>query len=436
MGQRNPRRRSVLGLAGLAGFSALAGCARQLPTSQGAWSGAVSSSGPAASPSGSAATPSASASASGAARGASPSNPVTWPIAAGNEPIAAGLAPERGATLQVYNYADYLDPAAIKGFEAKYKEYDVSVRVSTFNDTSEALTKLRSGSAPFDVYFPSYDDLGKLITGDLLRPLNHSYVPNISNVWPEFTDPFYDGQWRYSVPYTVYTTGIAWRADRVTEDLGARENPWDVFWDPKYADRMSVLDDYRETQSMALLRAGNTDVNTGDAAALAKVRDDLLAMTRATHPKVTITQYTDVPEGKIDIALAWSGDAVNMQSYLPQGTSADVLRYWFPSSGQGLVNNDLAVVLRGGKNPVLAHLFLNHLLDRDVALANFSFIGYQPPQVSLDPAQLVKDGYVTPKLASAAVLPSAFAKGFRTLELSPDVDAAWQANWSQFKAGA
>lgn len=427
MADNGPSRRSVLRLAGLAGASALslAACARELPTSSSSGSATGASSG--------------AGSASGAAptlQRASPANPVTWPITPGNEAIASGLTPERGATLQLYNYADYIDPGAVESFEKKYAEYDVKVTVSTFNDASEALTKLQAGSAPFDIYFPSYDDIGKLVTGGLVRPLNHAYLPNIANVWPQFQNPFYDGEWRYSVPYTVYTTGIAWRADRVTEDIGARANPWDVFWDSRYRGRMSVLDDVRETVSMALLRKRNTDVNTGDDAALATVRADLLAMTKASSPKVTITQYTDVPEGKIDIAHAWSGDAVNMQSYLPEGTDPSILRYWFPKDGKGLVNNDLMVVLRGGQNPVLAHLFLDHMLDADVALANFSFVGYQPPQVSIDPTKLVADEYLTSNLASAAVLPEWFETGLRTLELAPDVQAEWQAVWTEFKAGA
>jgi spermidine/putrescine transport system substrate-binding protein len=425
---RGASRRSLLqwaALAGLGGTAAgLAGCARSTAAASSAAATAGSGAG------------SGGASAAPTLQIASPDHPVTWPIAAGNQPIAAGLTPERGATLELYNYADYLDPGAVKSFEAKYKQYGVKVRVSTFNDTSEALTKLRSGSVPFDVYFPSYDDLGKLTTAGLIRPLNHTYLANIANVWPQFQNPFYDGEWRYSVPYTVYTTGIAWRADRVTEDIGARPNPYEVFWDPRYAGRISVLDDYREAQSMVLLREGDSDVNTGDDAALAKVRTDLLAMTAATRPKITITQYTELPEGKLDISHAWSGDAVNMVSYLPKGTSPGILRYWFPSSGKGLVNNDLMVVLLGGKNPVLAHLFLDHMLGKDVALANFSFIGYQPPQVSINPKQLVADQYLPANLASAAVLPDWFGSGYRTLELPPDVESKWQANWTEFKAGA
>ncbi len=62
---------------------------------------------------------------------ASPSNPVTWDIPDDNKAIADGLAPEKGGTLQLYSYADYMAPEAVKSFEDKY---GVKVQVSTFND--------------------------------------------------------------------------------------------------------------------------------------------------------------------------------------------------------------------------------------------------------------------------------------------------------------
>jgi spermidine/putrescine transport system substrate-binding protein len=186
---------------------------------------------------------------------------------------------------------------------------------------------------------------------------------------------------------------------------------------------------------MTLLRDGATDVNTGDDALLNAARDAMLEMNKLTQPRVTITGYTDLPEGRLDLSQAWSGDLITAVSYLPEGVDASVLRYWFPSDGKGMVNNDTMVVLKGGENPVLAHLFLDHLLDSKTALTNFTFTGYQPPQVSITPASLVSEGLIPENLTSAVVLPSYFNTGYRALELAPDVDAKWQAIWQQFKAG-
>ena len=236
---RRVSRRSLLQASalGLPAVGLLAACARE--SASGGSGGSASSGG---------AQPSAST-----LQIASPSNPVKWPIADDNQPIAADQQPEKNATLQVYNYPDYLNPEVIPLFE---KKYNTKVVVSTFNDYSEALAKIRTGGTPFDVYFPSYDAIGKLVTGGLMRPLQHSYIPNITNVFPEFQDPWYDLAWQYTVPYTLYTTGIGWRSDRVTEDVGARPNPYDIFWDPKYREKLAVLDDNREVVAMTLLRNG------------------------------------------------------------------------------------------------------------------------------------------------------------------------------------
>jgi spermidine/putrescine transport system substrate-binding protein len=364
---------------------------------------------------------------------ASPQHPVTWPYNAGNEPIADNLTPEKNATLRLYNYADYIDPAALKSFE---KKYDVKVRVSTFNDNDEALTKVRQGTVPYDIWIGGgYDLLTRQVAGNLVRPLNHTYIPNIANVWPAFTNPWYDQAWRYTVPYTVYTTGLGWRSDRVKTDVAALPNPYDTLWDPKYRGQTAILDDYRSTIEMCLLRAGITDVNSDKPADLAKAEAQLQDLAAKVAPKVTITMYQALPAGDFGQCAMWSGDAVNAVYYLPKKTSPDVLGYWYPSDGKGMIDNDLLVILKGGKNPVLSHLFLNHMLDEKISKANFGFTGYQPPQNALNTESLVEDGYVPKNLSSAVIKEEYFQQGYPALALSVENDAAWHKIWLAFKAG-
>jgi spermidine/putrescine transport system substrate-binding protein len=362
---------------------------------------------------------------------ASPEHPVRWPLSTKHPRIEPGLRPKPGSTLRLYNYADYIGPGVLKRFE---REYGVHVSVSTFNDTDEALTKIATGSVAFDIYFPSYDQIGKMVSADLLRPLTHEYIGNVSNLWPQFLDPWYDRGWRYSVPYTMYTTGVGWRADRVGQAPGDLANPYDAFWDRANDGNTAVIDDWHTTMALVLLRNGITDVNTAKADHLELMREDLLAMQRATDPKVTVQMYNDIPTGQYGMAMMWSGDIVNAQYYLPKGVDVHLLRYWFPPDGRGMVDNDLMVVLAGGENPVAAHHFIDFMLDADVATANFGYTGYQPPQRSLNPDLLVSDGYVTEELAAAVLRPRDFDKGFRLLELPPVVDGEWHAIWQEFKA--
>jgi spermidine/putrescine transport system substrate-binding protein len=366
---------------------------------------------------------------------AAPNHPVKWSTRPSAE-IADGLTPEKDATLRLYNYADYIDPGAIKSFEKKYAKYNVKVSVSTFNDTDEAITKIRTGAVPYDIYFPSYDQISRLVGANLIRPLNHSYLTNIQNVWAAFENPWYDQGWQYTVPYTVYTTGIGWRTDQVTEDIATLKNPYDTLWNSKYRGKTAVIDDWHTAMAMTLLREGRTDINTAAPADLKLMSQQLSALEKATSPKVTITMYNDLPGGQLGQCQMWSGDVVNALSYLPKGTSPKVLRYWFPEDGRGMVDNDLMVVLHGGKNPVLAHLFIQHMLDSKVALNNFSYIGYQPPQRSINPDALVAQKFLPETLSSCVVKEEYFNVGYRLLELSVDNDAAWHKIWLTFKSGS
>jgi spermidine/putrescine transport system substrate-binding protein len=360
---------------------------------------------------------------------ARPNRPVTLPITADNEPIADGLGPENNATLKVFNWAEYIRPAVVTDFEEKYK---TKVKITTFDNMDEARQVL--GSEPdFDVLFLRVDVLGKLVRDKLLRPLNHSYIPNQkANVWPVYHNPFYDQESRYTVPYTMYTTGIAWRVDRVDVDIPSLENPYDIYWDETYRGKINLFDDYREVISMALLRDGMTDLNLDDAALLERAGRSLSGAADLIGA-LSIDAYLNVPQDTAWIHQAYSGDMVAAPYYFPKGADPSVVRFWAPPDGRGAVGNDAIGVLRGGRNPVLAHLFIDYLLDFDVALKNYSWNGYQPPIEGLDPDSLVDRGLVAPYLSSVVIHRRDFNRGFMELELDPRSDRLWHRTWNAFR---
>jgi spermidine/putrescine transport system substrate-binding protein len=360
---------------------------------------------------------------------ARPESPVTLPIHDDNLPLEDGLEPEFDTTLRIFNWEEYLRPRVVNDFAEKY---DVDVEITSFADMDDALATLRSGSN-FDVFFHRTDVISRLVEEKLLRPLNHGYIPNLTaDVWTVYQNPFYDQGAQYGVPYTVYTTGIMWRTDRVDEDIAALSNPYKVFWDEQYRGRIHLLDDYREVISMVLLKNGITDLNTGDGEALATVDRDLANLAENVGG-VDIDAYTDVPAGDAWIHQAWSGDAIASPYYFAEGEDPSVIRYWFPSDGQGAVANDCIGVLREASNPVLAHHFIDYLLNFDVATRNFAWNGYQPPQLKLRPSQLVAQGYIPEYLRNTIVERESFNRGFMQMELSPLADELWHRVWEAFE---
>jgi spermidine/putrescine transport system substrate-binding protein len=358
-----------------------------------------------------------------------PDRPVRLSLHADVPAIAGGLAPEKGGVLKVLNYAEYLSPDVIKAFG---DEHGVKVEITTFVTQDEAIAKMRNAGASFDVYFPTPDILGKVVAGKLLQPLNPTYLPNLRNAWTALQDPFYDLGSQYTVPYSAYTTGIGYRADTVKSIPMVG---YDILWDSTYRGKTYVLDDDREVLAMAMLRAGRVDLNTEDARVIEEAGTSLAGLIDAVNVKVAIGAYQTLGENQATVHQCWSGDIVNAQYYLPEGTGTEVLGYWYPSNKSGVVGTDTIAIPRSAQKPVLAHMLLNHLLDNDVALENFSFTGYQPALSVVTPEKMVADEYVAENIASAIVTQEHYLKGIQLLQLSPAGEGVWEDHWAKFKAG-
>src|ERR1700759_2543863 len=355
-----------------------------------------------------------------------PGNPVRWPVFSDNAAIASKQAPEEDATLQVYTWVAYINQDVVNSFAKKYK---CKVQITTFNTMNEALSKLRSGLSYDVLVGATVDTLGQLIQSKLLQPLNHSYIPNITQAWSDFSNPFYDQGWRYTVPYTIYTTGIAWRKDLVSENPYTMKEPWSLLWNPKYKGKTAILDDYREGISLGLMKNGIYDLNTTDRGQITRSRRALEDLASTVNVRIDNNDYTEVPTADTWIHHAWSGDMAAAGYYMPKGVSVDTVGYWFPTDGRGPVANDTNVVLRSATHPVLAHQFLNYFLDLPNVLNNISFNGYMQPLTGVTPQVLVKEQILPKALLSTVVLPSYFRRGVSELQLPLDADALWQQAW-------
>lgn len=359
--------------------------------------------------------------------------PVTLPTY-GAEPIPTDTPLEQGVTLKVYNWADYFYKKTLRAFEDKF---GVTVEYTTFNNMEEGIQKISADQIQPDVFVTDIDKLNKLVEAKLLQPLNHDLIPNVkAQVWPVYQNPFYDQHWRYTIPYVTWTTGIGYRRDHISDDEMAAKG-YDVLWDPQYKGKTGIYDDYRTALGMALLRNGVTDVNTGNEQDLADAAQSLIDMINLTDARITINgAYALLPEDDIWVHQAWSGDMVGAQYYLPKGVSTDVLGYWYPPKRNGTVNNDTMTIPANAKNPALAHAFLNFMSSKEYSFQNFAdWVGYQPPQDSINPDSLIKDGVVPASMPDAVVQQSDFKTGYLLLELDRQTDQLWFDAWDEVTSG-
>jgi spermidine/putrescine transport system substrate-binding protein len=111
-----------------------------------------------------------------------------------------------------------------------------------------------------------------------------------------------------------------------------------------------------------------------------------------------------------------------------------VFRYWWPADGRGPIDNDTFAILRGAKNPVLAHLFLNHLLDAKQVFNNFTYTYYQQPINAMTPESLVKLGLIPPTLETTIIREGQFKNGLVQGPLSNAGEVLWENAWAAVKS--
>jgi spermidine/putrescine transport system substrate-binding protein len=257
-------------------------------------------------------------------------------------------------------------------------------------------------------------------------------------------DPYYDKGARYTVPYVTYTTGIGWRIDLAdSADIEGQANPWDVFWNEKYSGVIGMLDSFTDVIPVALFHNGVADPSQATEAELTAAGDALVELIDLVDIRYRIDgSYSGLPEGRYEIHQAWSGDLINSQYYWPGGEDLGTTRYLWPaksdgSTTYGAISNDTMTVLRGSERPVLAHMFIDFMLDEANALKNFEFVGYQPPQNGLTADFLVSEEWLLPHLAPALVEPADFELDTAWVQgpLDAGTEALWVEQWNRANAG-
>ena len=363
---------------------------------------------------------------------ASPAKPVKFALTSDNAAIKAGLSNEAGP-LRIANFADYVAPELLDKFKS---ETGVTVELSTFGDDVEALSKISTGAFKVDLLMSTAIDLlPKYVALNLVQPLEKSYFTNYENLWDSVRDPFYDLGGQFTVPYTVFSTGIGFRSDLVAAPLEG-DSGWDALWDSQYSGVAGLVDSYREALALGLQHAGIDNINTESQTDIDAAVAELRKMFKASNPRLDVLGYQSIPEGTTTINQLWSGDILAAQGYLPEGTDSSVLGYWVPPIAKRVINNDAMSIMRSAEHPVLAHAFINFMLDPENAKINQAYIGYQSTLKGFEAETLVAEGTIPENLANALVTQDDFTKGLRILALPAAADKMWQDAWSSLRTGA
>jgi len=271
---------------------------------------------------------------------------------------------ELAEELHIYNWSEYIDPEVYDAFEA---EYGVKVIEDTFSSNEELLAKIQAGAAGYDLIVPSDYMVEIMIGEDLLAEINHDNITNLGNLSELFSNPPYDPGLVYCVPYQWGTTGIGYNSDEVEPDS------WAYIFDPEmaseYAGQITMLNDSRESIGAALKYLGYS-LNTTDEAQLEEAKQVLIDA-KPNLFSYDSDQFEDlIASDEVVYGHGWSGD------YFAAAAEDERIWYIIPEEG-GVVWADNLCIPKTSKNAYTAEVFINYILQPEVAaqITNFTWYG-------------------------------------------------------------
>lgn len=257
----------------------------------------------------------------------------------------------QGQSLTISNWDGYMAPDAIAKFTAETGNAAELVLHAT---NEEIMGKMiASGGEGYDVVFVSSPFAEILHNLGLAETLDHAKIPNLANLYPEATKLAHDPGNTFSLPYAWGTTGLCYRSDL----MAAAPTSWNDLLSPsaEVTGKTTMLATDRWLLGAAFL-ANGMSVNDTDEAALAKVRDTLIAAKKTLLAYDDTTFYAKLVSGEAVLTQAWDG-----WCNYGIGENADI-KYVIPSEGSDLWV-DTMVIMAGSENKDAAYAFVNYILD-------------------------------------------------------------------------
>lgn len=342
--------------------------------------------------------------------------------------------------LRIYNCEDYIyegddeNDSLVNQFISYMSETEgkvVKVVYDTYDTNESMLSQVKTGKVNYDLICPSDYTIQKMIAEDLIIPFEDENGNSTTPIYDSNSSKFLLGKLnnitvnghedeigivnRYAKGYMWGTLGILYNPEHVSED-DFKEN-YSMLWDKKYFNKISIKDSMRDTFAIGVIEAYKDEFtnyynqfksNEIDATTYNKTitsifnstSDETLdrVLTTLTKLKENIFGFEvdsgkqDIQTGKIDINIAWSGDACYAMDTAEEETGM-ILKYALPNIGANIWFDGW--VMPKGANVDLASKFVDFVSTPSKASLNMEGIGYTSFVAGEEIFNLINDWYGT-----------------------------------------
>ena len=276
----------------------------------------------------------------------------------------------QGTILNVYNWGEYIDDEEIDVVSQFERLTGCDVNYTTFESNENMYSKLSGGGVSYDIIIPSDYMVERLISEDMLLPLDYNNIPNYDKYFDsvKYGHLVENGISDYAVIYNVGTTILIYNKNFVKEE----PTSWKVLWDEQYAGKVLMFNNPRDSFAIAQFILGQS-INTTEKAEWDAAADLLMEQRKLVKPEYVMDEvFIKMESGEYAFATYYAGDYELMVENNPD------LGFAFPEEG---VNTfyDAMCIPSASQNKKGAEAFINFMMEPEIALANAEYIYYATP---------------------------------------------------------
>lgn len=271
--------------------------------------------------------------------------------------------------VKILNFGDYMAEEAISVFE---KETGLKVIQDVFEANEEVIPVIESG-AKYDVVCISDYCIERMISKDLLLPIDKSKIPNIKNINQGKLDMLSvcDPNNTYAVPYFCGTMGIFFNKNKLDAINVPYPKKWSDLFNPNLKGELLMQSSIRDLYTTAL-KMHNFSVNSKSKEEIDICTEDFIKQKPYVMGYMTDQLKEKMLSGEAGIMPITSGDVQYV--YLEGGQ--DDYCFVIPEEGTQMFI-DAWCVLKTAENVDGAHKFIDYMCREDVAKLNAEYVGYE-----------------------------------------------------------
>jgi spermidine/putrescine transport system substrate-binding protein len=291
---------------------------------------------------------------------------------AGDQPKTANHAKTAIDTIVWSNWPLYIDKKTLKQFDQKF---GAKVRyIEDINDNYDFFGKVRQQlqrgqSIGRDLVTLTDYMAARWVRDGYCEPLDKRNIPNEKNLVSNLRSINYDQDRTYSLPWQSGATGIGYNIKKTGREIKSINE----LFDPKYKGQVTMLSEPYDAAGLVMLGMGVDPSKANIDQILAAIDKIDKANQKGQFRRFTGNDYsTDLTKGNISIAMAWSGDLVQLNSDNPD------LRFSYPEEGAMLFTDNF-LMPKKAEHPYAAEVLMNYYYEPQVAAKVAEYVNYISP---------------------------------------------------------